>query len=329
MRQPEVGRLAGLLAAVLLAAPVARAVWSLLAAGAFLLEFLGGPPLLSRLTPLPVQGALGVPGLDADLYPAPVLGRGTSLVLVHGVAPAGKDDPRLRTAAVLLARLGFDVAAPTVPGLRQGRLRPDDVAPVVATVAAMRPPVALIGVSVGAGPALLAAADARVRDRVRIVLSLGGYASARHLLRFYLTGEHAWGGTRGRVTHDPALVRHFVATNADLLGLAPEAAAVLPPGRLAALIDRPPPPLAALLTALSPAAVAHDIRARLVLVHGRDDPAVPYTESLRLAAARPRDTVLVLVDVLHHVETGGPAARLSTLHDAARLWLAMYALREA
>jgi len=329
VRQPQVGRLAALVAAVLLAAPVVRAAWSLLAAGAFLLEFVGGPPLLSRLTPLPAPAALGVPGVDADLYRAPVLGGGASLVLVHGVTPGGKDDPRVRAAAALLARLGFDVAAPTVPGLRQGRLRPEDVAPVIASVAAMRPPVALIGVSVGAGPALLAAADGRVRDRVRIVLTLGGYASAAHLLRFYLTGEHAWDGTRERVTHDPALVRHFVATNADLLGLAPEAAAGLPPERLSALIDRPPPPLAALLASVSPGAVARDIRARLILVHGREDPAVPYTESLRLAAARPRDTVVVLVDVLHHVEAGGPAARLSALHDAARLWLAVYALREA
>jgi hypothetical protein len=326
VRQPEVGRLTRLLVALLLAAPVVRAAWSLLSAGAFLLEFLGGPPLLSGVTLPPAREPLPVAGLDADLYRASPPGGGASLVLVHGVTPAGKDDPQVRAAAVLLGRLGFDVAVPTVTGLAQGRLRPDDVTPVVASIAALRPPVAMIGVSVGAGPALLAAADARVRDRVRIVLSLGGYASAPHLVRFYLTGAHAWGASRGRVRHDPALVRHFVAANADLLGLSAEVAAALAPGRLAALVDRPPPPLADLLTALSPAAVAPHIRARLVLVHGRDDPAVPYTESLRLAAARAHDTTLILVDSLHHVEPT-TAPTLTTLHDFTRLWLALYTLR--
>jgi len=67
--------------------------------------------------------------------------------------------------------------------------------------------------------------------------------------------------------------------------------------------DRPMP-RAELLARLSPERVARDIPARLVLVHGVDDPAVPYTESLRLAAARPQRTQLVLVHVLQHVEPG-------------------------
>jgi hypothetical protein len=81
-------------------------------------------------------------------------------------------------AAELLARAGFDVAVPTIPGLTRGRLRPEDVEPVVATLAVRAAPTAMIAVSVGSGPALLAAADPRVRDRVSVVLSLGGYAGA-------------------------------------------------------------------------------------------------------------------------------------------------------
>ena len=57
-------------------------------------------------------------------------------MLVHGYSPEGKDDPRVRQAAALLARAGFDVAVPTIPGLTRGRLRPDDVEPVVATLTA-------------------------------------------------------------------------------------------------------------------------------------------------------------------------------------------------
>ena len=46
----------------------------------------------------------------------------------------------MREAAALLARAGFDVAVPTIPGLTRGRLRPDDVEPVVATLAARTAP---------------------------------------------------------------------------------------------------------------------------------------------------------------------------------------------
>jgi hypothetical protein len=48
--------------------------------------------------------------------------------------------------------------------------------------------------------------------------------------------------------------------------------------------------------------VARDIRARLILIHGRADPTVPYTETLRLAAARPERTTVALVGVVAHVE---------------------------
>jgi len=247
------------------------------------------------------------------------------LVLVHGYAPAGKDEPRVREAAALLARAGFDVAVPTIPGLTRGRLQSDDVRPVVATLAARARPTVMIAVSVGAGPALLAAAEPSVRDRVRAVLSLGGYASAPELLRFFLTGEYGWGAVRGRVVHDPDVVRAFVEANADLLDDAGREA-LADPARAAAALRALPPAVATVLNQLSPDRVARDIRARLILVHGVDDPAVPYTESLRLAAARPENTDVVLVHLLKHVEPGSRGRAWGALRELSALLLAMYAL---
>lgn len=299
----------------------------MLAAGAFLAEFLsdGRIPALSSLTAAPERRDLPVPGAAVDLYTLDRLGAGAPLVLVHGFAPEGKDDPRLRRAAVLLARAGFDVAVPTIPGLTRGRLRPPDVEPVVATVAARGGPTILVGVSVGAGPALLAAADPRVRDRVTTVLSLGGYASALELIRFYLTGEYAYGGVRGLAVHPPDVVRAFVEANADLLDApARGALATRDPARVARLLVDLPPDVKELLERLSPLRVARDIPGHLILVHGRADIAVPYTESLRLAAARPERTTLVLVGVVEHVE--GAGGRWWQLGDLGRLWSAVYAL---
>ena len=300
----------------------------MLVTGAFLVEFLTQAQVapLSMLTSAPSREPFPVPGFAVDRYRPAGLRGGRPLVLVHGFTPEGKDDPRLREAAGLLARAGFEVAVPTIPGLMRGRLRPEDVEPVVATLAAQREPTVVLAVSVGAGPALLAAADPRVQERVSAVVSLGGYASALEVLRFWLTGTYAYGDARGRVVHDPELVRSFVRANADMLD--PSARAELEaadPERAARFLATLSPELQRYLAALSPLRVAQNIRARLVLVHGRTDRAVPYTESLRLAAARPERTTLALVGVMDHVEGGG-AARWRDARDFLTLWRVMYAL---
>jgi hypothetical protein len=60
------------------------------------------------------------------------------------------------------------------------------------------------------------------------------------------------------------------------------------------------------------------------VVHGRDDAAIPFTESLRLAAAAPDRSRLVLVDLISHVEGRAPA--WDRLVDLARLWSVCYEL---
>ena len=324
MRQPEVARLLALVAAALVVVPVVRTAVDLVVAVAFLVEFLSAAQYrpLSALTGAPHREPLAVAGAAVDRW----AGRGgMPLVLVHGYAPAGKDEPRVQEAAALLARAGFDVAVPTIPGLTSGRLRPEDVQPVVATLAARPGPTTLVAVSVGAGPALLAAADPAVRDRVRVVLSLGGYASAPALLRFFLTGEYAFDGVHGRVVHDPAVVRRFVEANADLLDPSAQASLV-DPSRAAAVLASPPPPVADLLDRISPERVVGEVRARLVLVHGVDDRAVPYTESLRLAAARPAGTRVVLVHLVEHVEGTRIRAWSTAARELAALVLVVYGL---
>jgi pimeloyl-ACP methyl ester carboxylesterase len=328
VRQPEVARLTALVLALLFVVPVARAGWSALLAGAFLVEFLshGRFPALSALIPAPARQPFPVPGARVDLYVRTGLLRGGALVLVHGLSSEGKDDPRVQEAAALLSRAGFDVAVPTIPGLTRGRLGQEDVEPVIATLAARPAPSVVVGVSVGAGPALLAAADPRVNARVGTVLSLGGYASASEVVRFWLTGAYGYESIRGRVEHDPEVVRMFVRANAERLD-APSRAILEGADREAVsrLLSEPPPHLERYLNSLSPLRVARDIRARLVLVHGRADRAVPYTESLRLAAARPERTTLVLVGVVDHVKGEGTSG-WHAARDVLALWRVMYAL---
>jgi pimeloyl-ACP methyl ester carboxylesterase len=325
VRQPEVaGRLALLALALLLVAPVARSVVSLGLAAAFLAEFLsdGALPALSAVTAAPGRSAAG-PATDrwqgAAFQTVP-------LVLVHGYAPEGKDDPRLARAARLLARAGFDVVVPTLPGLTRGRLRPEDAEPVVAALASQPGPWAMLSISIGAAPAFAAAADPRARERVAVLLALGPHGSAAETLRFWLTGQFAFGAASGRVAHDRAMVRAFVDTNADLVDEATRAAlADAAPARVEHALSMLPAGVRDLLERLSPARALPGVRARVILVHGLADTAVPYTESLRLAAARPAGTTVILVHAIGHVEAATP--RWQAVSELLRIWLAIYALQ--
>jgi len=66
------------------------------------------------------------------------------------------------------------------------------------------------------------------------------------------------------------------------------------------------------------------LTAHLILIHGRDDAIIPYTESVALAAAAAPDRAsLFLVDGLAHVDL-----RPASLSDTATLWRAVYRLLE-
>jgi hypothetical protein len=254
------------------------------------------------------------------------------LVLVHGLTPDGKDDPRLRWAAELLARTGLAVLAPDLPRLRSLRLSPDDAGPVAAAVRRLvadpgvgRAPLVVVSASVAAGPVLAALADPRLPAPVDLLVTLGGYADARELVRYFTTGAYAHGEVAGRRRIDPGRVEAFLARNLDLVRdpAARALAANDDPARVDTLLAALPAETRALLDALSPARHAPRVPGRLLIVHGRGDPTVPFTESLRLAAALdPGRHRLVLVGLVDHVE-GRPPPR-PPLTDLLRLWSVVY-----
>jgi pimeloyl-ACP methyl ester carboxylesterase len=340
VREPEVSGVVPALCwvalAFLVALPVLSGLGTAFVTTAFLVEFLseGRPPLLSRLTPPPSVRPLAIPpeglALAADLYQPFTPWPSRNVVLVHGLSPAGKGDPRLQEAARLLARAGFRVLVPTVPGLTRLRLRPDDAETVVQAIKALRSwgRVQVLGISVGAGPALLAAADPRVAGEVSAVLSLGGYASTVELLRYFLTGTYRYGAVAGQARPDPRAVSEFIQANADLLD---DAALRLvdnrDPARVEPLVRDLSPQLRDLLETLSPERVIGRLRGRLLLIHGKNDPAVPFTESLRLAeVARGRvPTSLVLLEVVGHVEPeAAPLGRWDAVGELLALWALAY-----
>jgi pimeloyl-ACP methyl ester carboxylesterase len=190
------------------------------------------------------------------------------------------------------------------------------------------------------------------------VITVGGYIDLKAVITFFTTGNYragpeapwryrqpnAYGKWMFVLSNAPrlddaadaraleAMARRKIADpDADISDLA---AGLGPEGRTidALLANRDPDRVPALVVALPPAVAAEiraldlsrrDLRAldaRFLLVHARNDPIIPETESVAFAAAAaPGQAELFLFDGLHHVD----ASSLG-LADKIRLLGAVY-----
>lgn len=315
--------------------------------------------LLSRICRPPEVRSAVVPvrqsELRADLYLPGREGKHGGLVMVPGFTEFGKDDARVVWLARNLARIGFVVLVPDLPGLRSWRAREADVDDMVDSfryLATLSPEMrldrlGLMGFSYGAGPTVIAAADPAIADQVRFVISFGGYFDLVDVIRFVTTGHFAWQGHRGYLPPSPHARGRFLLANLDLVqeakdqeilgaagkalaggdwragvctdGLSPWGAALYAllvntdPEQVGVLIGRLDPRIRKRIAYLSPSRVIGRLQAHLVIIHGLEDDYIPYSESLRLAAAAPRkDQVhLALTRLISHVDVVGSDLRPS------------------
>lgn len=291
-------------------------------------------------------------------------GAEAALVLVPGVVPEGKDDPRLVELAQTLARARFAVLVPDIANLRAQEVSPEDARAIAAAITWLArcaepgdaPSVGVMAISYAAGPAILAALRPDAAPQVRFLVAIGGYYDLEAVVTFFTTGHFRAGPEQPWQQGEPNAYGKwvFIAANAQRLDDPGDRAALAAmaerkledldadvadleaglgaQGRaVTALLDnRDPDRVPGLIEGL-PEAVRRDLaaldlsrrdlsplQARLLLVHGRDDPIIPSTESLALAAAAPDDTTLYLVDSLAHVELS-PAG----LVDGWKLWRAI------
>jgi len=296
------------------------------------------------------------------------------IILVPGLAPQGKDDPRLTAFAASLARAGFQVLVPDLPSMRALQAGPENAVGIADAVLELadrmaaaadaedRAGIGLVAVSYAVGPAVLAALEPATEGRIDYLFGIGGYYDLPAVVAFFTTGRYrerpdgTWRyrepnvygrwvfvlGNADRV-EDPqdrarlrAMARRRIddpAADIDDLtaGLGAEGRAVY-----ALLQNQDPERVPALIDAL-PAAMRRDIaeldlsrqdlsrlEPRLILVHGRDDAIIPWSESARLAEAVPAGRAdLYLADSLAHVDIGDVG-----IGDALVLMQATYRLLE-
>jgi pimeloyl-ACP methyl ester carboxylesterase len=215
----------------------------------------------------------------------------------------------------------------------------------------------MVAFSYAAGPAILAALEAEIREQTRFILAVGGYHDLVEVLTFFTTGWFRQDGNwqylepneygkwvfvlsnlgRLEAPADRVLLRAMARRKmADLEASLDDLAGQLRgQGRAlyAFITNRDPLQAPALLQQL-PAGIRGDIAAldlsskdlsrlgaRLLLIHGYDDSIIPYTESIALAAAVPKGQArLFLVDGLAHVDLE------PGLRSRFRLWRAILAL---
>lgn len=145
-------------------------------------------PPQRRLVTVPVQGG----AIAADLY-RPAEGARAGMVLVPGLAPAGKNDRRLIAFANTIARAGFEVLVPDMARMRALQVSAADaplLADAVAWMAQRDParPLGIAAISFAVGPTVLALAEPRAAGRVDFVLAVGGYFDLPAVVTFFTTG---------------------------------------------------------------------------------------------------------------------------------------------
>ena len=246
-------------------------------------------------------------GIPIDVY------RGehsvSSILIIHGVNPTGKNSLDLVRISEALAQAGFRVFVPDLAEMRRQHLDPEEAGHIKSIFQFIGGDAGIGCFSYGCGPAMIAAADPDIRDHVRFALAFGGYFDIRETLEFVVTGPESpiaylkWvylGANADLVANetDRARLRTIAEGRGDksieadaLASLSPEGKALLDvflasnPEDFRARLEAGPENLQRRLDALSPSRVVQNIRAPLILVHGINDPAIPAQQSIEFATA--------------------------------------------
>ena len=220
--------------------------------------------------------------------------------------------------------------------------------------------VGMVAFSYAAGPALLAAMAKEARQSIRFVYAVGPYFSIETVVTFLTTGHFHQDAASPWSKSAPSPYatwvfihscaawlddpddRRILTVIADAKLADPESeisgllAQLGPQGRkihgLLANTDPenvpqliaglPGPVLSELRTLDLSTRDLGDLKARLILIHGRDDLLIPHTESIALAAALNGDrSRLFIVDSLKHVEL-----QFTGVSDIFKLWQAVRTL---
>lgn len=299
------------------------------------------PPIREEIT-LEVDNRLYV----ADLY-RPHQPTSASLLLIPGASEGGKNDTRLVAFATSLARARFNVLVPDFESLKHLNVSAYNVVEIsdalnwLVRKVELTPKgkVGMLAISYAAGPAILAAMENGIRDRVTFIFAIGGYYDLDAALGFFTTGYFKEGGNlryiepnaygkwvfvlsnleRMSHPHDRTLFKEmFLRKQADLGAQLDDLASELSKeglaifsfitnanhGRVHNLLSKLPEAIKEEISELTLADKnLSQLKSSMILVHGLDDNIIPFSQSIALSKKLPAgQTEIFLVDNLAHVE---------------------------
>lgn len=308
-------------------------------------------PVLSwtvrQLTDKPLVQETEVAGSPATLArPGGSEGPWPAILFVNGATRLGRREPEVQELARGLARAGYLVVVPDLTGLKEGELTDATVAATVATARAVaaRPDVrgghvGLVGVSLGATLALLAAEEDALAGRISVVSGITPYTDLKEVIRLATTGYRRQGnrliprstapyvslvvarslaGTLPASDFQRRLVAQLEAVNDDdpdplagiralpLVDIPQEAKSVLElvvnrdPRRFDQLYAALPATLKAAVARLSPLTRARRLTMPVELISPPQDKYFPVSQSEALVAAAP-DARLTVTQAFSHV----------------------------
>ena len=302
----------------------------------------------------------------ADVYRPDDDRRHAAVVLFLGANAAGRDDEDVVNLGQALSGAGYVVMFHWSPTMAlRANIEPAETGNLVWAFQHLSEReyvdperVGLGGFCVGASFALVAAADPRIQDHVNFVNAFGPYYNAETLLLQAASRSVEYDGERTpwdpdkltmrvlaneliETLGDPAdvdaLTRRYLNNQAltpeELNALSPAATNVIrlldgtTPSEAAALYRALPEQFRSDLAGISPSTHVDGIRARLLILHDRNDRLVPAAESRRLLAATEGRGDVRYTEVLafEHVRpSGGGLADL--LAEAGRLFRHMYSI---
>ena len=229
---------------------------------------------VERLTDEPRAAEVEVAGQAATLVRPGEGGPWPALVFVNGATELGHLHPKVQALARGLARAGYLVLVPELPGLRDGEIttRTLDATIAIAEAAASRPDVrrgrvGLVGVSVGAGLALAAAEDPSIARRISLVAGIAPYADLAGVVRLATTGYYRENGRLVRYEGDRFISLVAARSLIAALPIGPGRTRLL--AELGTTAENPPNPLGPLRTTPS-GILGHRARAVVRLLANGD-----------------------------------------------------------
>jgi acetyl esterase/lipase len=287
------------------------------------LQWVSGPPRHEELAYHSLAGPV-----ESDLYLPAGDGAHGAVILYTGVFGV-RQEPALIRFAETLARSGAVVMVPESAAFRSGDISPAEVDTLVRAAAYLRSRpevdperIGIFGASVGGSLALLAATDEVGRDQLAFVHVFGSYYDAPQMLREVASREIEVDGRRSPWEPDRVasytFARQLIAAlpdgpdreilwravldkqpvePAELDRLSPEAHLILElckrpsPERVDEITAGLPVESRERLAAISPSRNIGALKARLYVMHDRNDSFIPFTQARRLTAEAPAGTL--------------------------------------